>query len=450
MLQAVGFQKLRCIRGLRLLDRATLVWIAVAASAALGFLLSWSVLQQTAGHHQLRDTPLYEAYADAIRAGDLPYRNFVLEYPPGALAAFVVPSISASPEHFASYNTAFERWMALCGAAMMVAMAGSLAALGASPRRAAAALGLAAASPLLLGSVILTRFDLWPAALTAVAVVSLLWGYRSWAAIIFGLAIAAKLYPLVCVPIALAWVWRRHGRHAAALWATLLVGVLAAAFVPFAVLAPRGLEHSFTFQLFRPLQIESLGAAVLVTAHWMAGLPLLLHNDHGSTNIVGLLPSLVGYASAVCEIVLIVRIWFLFARGPATQQRLILAMAAAVTTFVAFGKVFSPQYLVWLIPLLPLVAGRRGLTVCCVFAGSLLVTRAWFPARYGDYVYGLRITQSVEVFVRDLAVAACALLLTRWLVAGPLPRVSGRSVRLSYPRLRGLGRDRDIGTPPAF
>jgi len=196
-----------------------------------------------------------------------------------------------------------------------------------------------------------------------------------------------------------------------------LGGVLAAVFVPFAVLAPRGLEHSFTFQLGRPLQIESLGAAALVTAHWVGGLPLVLHNDHSSTNIVGSLPSLVGNASAVCEIVLMGCIWILFARGPATQQRLVVAMAAAVTTFIAFGKVFSPQYMVWLIPLVPLVAGRRGLTVCCLFAGSLMLTRAWFPERYGEYVYDLRVTQSVEVLVRDLAVATCAVLLTRWLAS---------------------------------
>jgi len=58
----------------------------VACVATVGFLTSWTLLHQSFwGRHQLVDTPLYEAYADAIRAGDVPYRDFAIEYPPGAL-----------------------------------------------------------------------------------------------------------------------------------------------------------------------------------------------------------------------------------------------------------------------------------------------------------------------------------------------------------------------------
>jgi hypothetical protein len=414
-LQAVDVVESRAVRGSRFLDRTRLVWAGLAVAGAAVFCLSWVALQQTSGPRQLRDTPLYEAYADAIRAGDLPYRDFLLEYPPGALAAFLAPELTTAPEHFGGYSKVFERWMAACGIAMMGAIAAALAALGVRPRRASVVLALAALSPLFLGSVILSRFDLWPAALTVAAVATLLTGHWRWSAILFGVAIATKIYPVVCVPIGFVWVWRQYGRRAAIVWSGLLATLVAAVFAPFAVLAPDGIAHSFSFQLGRPLQIESLGAALLVTAHWLGGLPLVLHSDHGSTNIVGALPNLLGNISTACQIVLLVGIWMLFARGPASRQRFVIAVAAAVSTFVAFGKVFSPQYMIWLIPLVPLVGGRRGIAAGALLALSLMLTHAWFPQGYGDYVYRLGITQSVEVLVRDLAVAASAILLTRWL-----------------------------------
>src|SRR5215210_1727234 len=70
-------------------------WRPVAlAAAALGlFACGWLAL-----HHgwlsgdQIVDTPVYEKYGDAIVRGDVPYRDFGLEYPPGALPVFVLPA----------------------------------------------------------------------------------------------------------------------------------------------------------------------------------------------------------------------------------------------------------------------------------------------------------------------------------------------------------------------
>ena len=72
-------------------------WVALAAAAAGAFLGSWVVLGHLWYHStgQIIDTPTYEHYGDAIAAGEVPYRDFWLEYPPGALLPFAAPELTA-------------------------------------------------------------------------------------------------------------------------------------------------------------------------------------------------------------------------------------------------------------------------------------------------------------------------------------------------------------------
>ena len=46
-------------------------------------------------HSHIADTPIYQRYGDAIANGQVPYRDFQLEYPPAALPVFALPSLLA-------------------------------------------------------------------------------------------------------------------------------------------------------------------------------------------------------------------------------------------------------------------------------------------------------------------------------------------------------------------
>ena len=107
----------------------------------------------------------------------------------------MLPSLGHEGDR-AAYDRWFDREMALCGCLALIGVALALRALGAGPARTAAALLLVAVSPLALGSVVLSRFDLWPAALAVLALAALLHERLALAALALGAAIAAKLWPV--------------------------------------------------------------------------------------------------------------------------------------------------------------------------------------------------------------------------------------------------------------
>jgi hypothetical protein len=400
---------------------------AVAATlvACTLFLVGWGVLHRGFfTHDAIVDTPVYERYGSAIDSGQVPYRDFAVEYPPGALPVFALPALGGA--HGDVFRRRFELLMAFLGEVMVICVAVALVALGAGRRWLIAALGFVALAAVALGPVVLTRFDLWPAVLTAAALAALLSGRLRLGHVALGAAVAAKLYPAVLVPITIAYVWKHEGRREAVACGGLLLAVLAAVFIPFIVLAPHGVWESFWNQGSRPLQIESLGAALLLAGHHVFGYGVTMDSSHGSQNLAGAAPDAFAVALSVLQLVALTTTWILFARGPATRERLLLASAAALVAFVALGKVLSPQFLIWLIPVVPLVYGRRGLAASVLLAAALVVTQLWFPYRYWDLALHFGALESWLVLARDLLLVALFALLAGGLVHREAERLTAR------------------------
>ena len=85
-----------------------------------------------------------------MRNGQVPYRDFAVEYPPGALPAFLVPTYFGEPTWIVDYERWFARLMAVCGIAVLLFVL-----LARPPRHGVV---LVAISPLLAGALILSRF----------------------------------------------------------------------------------------------------------------------------------------------------------------------------------------------------------------------------------------------------------------------------------------------------
>jgi hypothetical protein len=378
-------------------------WAAASVAAVL-LGISFYALISWLEQGQLSDVGGYQQHATLIRAGQVPYRDFAFEYPPAALPPMLLPAYMSW-----SYATSFAVLMGVCGAACIAAAASALRAVGAGAERTWAALLAIGVSPFVLGSLFDTRFDLWPALLAVGALAALVRERPVVSGLFLGLGFAAKLWPAVLLPIALVHLWRRKGRAGATAHLAAFVAVAAACFLPFAVLAPDGLRAMFSDQLDRPLQVESLGAAVLMAAQHFGMHPLATVTSHGAQALRGRGAGLAADLSTAFEAVAVVAIWIVFARRrDAGGETTLLAAAGAVAALVAFDKVLSPQYLVWVAPFVPLVRGRRGFYASGLLLLALGLTQTWFPWHYWSLALDHAAPWSWYLLARDLALVALA------------------------------------------
>jgi uncharacterized membrane protein YqaE (UPF0057 family) len=381
-------------------DRGALALLAVALIAFTS--LSAAMPSVWSESTPISDVPHYREYGDAMEKGAVPYRDFEPEYPPGALAAFVVPSLASHGR--VGFGRAFGIEMVLFGLAGIAVCFAAMRRLGLADVRLAAGLAPLAAAPVLLGPLVLERFDLFPAFLVTSALALLLAGRHRAGAAVLGLAIAVKVYPATLVPLVVAWIWHRRGRREAAVGLGLCALVVVAVFLPFLAVAPHGVASSVRGQLDRPLQIESVGSGVLLAAHHVFGMGLGWDNSHGSDNLSGAVAVAAAVVSTVAQIALLLWIWLrVAARRDATgATTLVDASLAALLAFVALGKVLSPQFLLWLMPVAALAAGRRAWIALVSLAVASGLTRGWFPDRYRLLVFHFDELASWLVLARDL------------------------------------------------
>jgi Glycosyltransferase family 87 len=286
---------------------------------------------------------IYALYgAEGLSAGQVPYLDHRVEYPVliGAAmqaAAWLVRGGDPAPAralHF-FYLTVVLLVLATVAAVLAVAHL-------AGPQRRWSAL-LVALSPAL----VLNAFINWDLLAMSLATVGLAaWASRRGvlAGVLLGLAVAAKFYPIVFFwPLLLLCL--RAGRMRA-FWTTAgaAAGAWLAVNLPVALIAPAGWAWFYQVSDQRGADWGSIWYFFEVR-HW----PVV-----GALAVPGL-----NFASglALCVLAALIGLLALTApRRPRLPQLLFLAVAA----FLLVNKVWSPQYVIWLVPLAVLARPRLG------------------------------------------------------------------------------------------
>jgi hypothetical protein len=184
--------------------------------------------------------------------------------------------------------------------------------------------------------------------------------------------------------------------------------VLTLAFLaPFYLLAGGRSLAFFTYHRDRGIECESTYAALLGVLHHLAGLQTITHPSYGGRDVASSLSPVLTALSPVLTGALVVGATVLFAavhragavgpRRPGASARPAHASRAEFTAcvllvlmiFLLTNKVFSPQFVLWLTPFVPLVplAGWRRRLFQAGFLGVCLVTYLICPRWMGD-VFG--------------------------------------------------------------
>jgi hypothetical protein len=337
------------------------LFVLFAAAHALVLLVLTLYLYSSDAREPAFQVEIFRAYAERIFSGETPYSGFPYEYPPLSLLVLLLPALVSTGAK--AYATVF-------GIEMLLLDWLILYVLSRASRKAVVLYGVGF---LLFWRLPFIRHDLAPVAAATAGAYLLLRGRGTWAAVLWGIGGALKLYPIVAAP-ALAFgsgfleALKRYAVAAAVFVGGVLWGVLA--------FGPETLSF-FTYHANRPAMIESLPANVLLL------LPEAeVVRSYGSFNVVGPLGEhLVGLSGGI-QIVAVAIALFVCYRGSRHAPSVGALRGAAAATFAVavFGKVLSPHFLLWPLPLLALATGvgglRHGRAVWALYLAAIGLTTA--------------------------------------------------------------------------
>jgi uncharacterized membrane protein len=281
--------------------------------------------------------PLY--YNEGLAAGKVPYSGHPVEYPVligGAMqaAAWLVRNVNPVIRGREFFDVTVVL-LAICAVAGVLATARA-----AGPGARAQALMVALSPALILSAFV--NWDLMALALTALGIAA--WAGRRgvWAGVFLGLGVAAKFYPLVVFgPLLLLCL---RGGQLRAFGKTLAAAVVAwlAVDLPVMIIAPSGWSYFYAFSKDRG---ADWGSIWYLFEHY--NVPVLGNAQLSALNLMS-----AAFLILACAAIAVLGL--AAPRRPRLPQLCFLVLAA----FLMTNKVWSPQYVIWLVPLAVLARPR--------------------------------------------------------------------------------------------
>jgi hypothetical protein len=265
-----------------------------------------------------------------------------------------------------------------------------------------------------------TRVDVLPAALTMAGLAAVLRGRPGLSGLAFGLGIAAKLWPILVLPVVLAWLLASRKVRDAAVVGGVAALVALGAHVPFLLLAPEGVWWAYAYQGDRGLQLETVASSMLLVARLLGLMRADVVESHAASDIDSTLSMAVAGALRVVmplgRVGVAALAWVRLRRlGEISREHqgrvLVVHASAAVAVMLVTSYVLSPQFLIWLV--LPvIVAAYPGRRLAAGLVAILALTQVFYPHAY-PYLRQLSPALVVVLALRNAALVWLAVALLR-------------------------------------
>lgn len=315
--------------------------------------------------------PAYDVFqyftkVQAVFHGTIPFHLLPLEYPVAAFPLMALPGFLTT--NFFAYLAFFVLemmiWNVACFFLVIKWVRREHGERSAPP----------AALWYMLWMVILTplwglRIDV-PTATIIFAGFTLMTSRPGWAAFLGVLGGYIKLVPLV---VTLAAIRQRRDKKTLLIAVGSLVGIA----VLWWLIAETSMMYAIRYHLQRGIEIGSLYSGVLYGVgkifHWQMSLDYRFSSVELTTPIP---PYVFKLIPIIQSAAILYPLWRLRIGTSQRNLRLVMAM---VLGYIVFGKVLSPQYVLWLVPLYAVLYGYHAKQQQLVFTAVCVVTTIIFP-----------------------------------------------------------------------
>ncbi|HYI45639.1 MAG TPA: glycosyltransferase 87 family protein [Actinomycetota bacterium] len=302
-----------------------------------------------------------------------PYSEVDIEYPPASLPFVLAPQVPSPDQYHYRINFVL---------AMLVADIAAFIGLMMLSKRWGSLLGpwLWVIALPLLGPFVYLRLDLIPTA-------AMIWALQrasrdDWlgGGGFLGFGIAAKLFPLLLVPLALLIAPARSRLK-------LLIGagaVVLIAFLPFMTILNDLFRDIVEYHTGRGIQVESLWGSMLYVARSGEELKLIFH-DFGAHHFrFGAVETMKTVASIATAATLVIGIW-LAKKAPKDVRELASVSCVTLLMAITVSGVLSPQFFMWIAGLGAVslcAAGSRLRNLMLMLLPLLLLTQVIYPTMH--------------------------------------------------------------------